>query len=546
MKTNSKSLIIFLAIGLIQGAAWEISLSKNWWSALAFILFLGSIIMLSDDGRNRIRLLLSSSLVSLLFAYLFSMLQQNKVYPGGSIGFAVGSFVIATYAAICMLQSYHQCQYKRPPYHVLFINTWTNICLILAALIFTGMVHIVLSVCASLMSLVGISFFQHLFSNFVFLKISTPLFFAIGLYLSFQWEKILSALRLLIFMFFKCLLPIITVFGWMYFLINITLIGIDSAFIQHTGYLTDTSLTALGFSLMSIIFINAVYQDGEAHEQSSKLFRWFVNALVILIALMTAYSLLIFITSSPKPILSPTRVDLLLLILLTGGYAGVYLYGIRKSAASWLDSLKEGNFVLSWLMMITSLLFILPFYGQWLPHIARSKQDIEAKQIQKQEHLRKISLYQHQFRSAKLSWSPLDTTNTATVLGYRFNKPLYACRSRQNKQWQLGVVIDHQCHYVTNNTIHHSEQFTTLSGPLTHIKWTNQNNVYLAPQNKLVRADAAAKKQTSICRTIWNNRIYIGKIMIPDEWTAKSPKCVFIVNDVVQQKEDVDLLSLSS
>jgi hypothetical protein len=133
------------------------------------------------------------------------------------IQYAVLLLPPAIFAAINFLHSYHQADYKAPPYELFFSALWNNICVIIVAIVFLLVTNLFLLAWAELFYTLGIPQLLRALSNSYFTWLINPVIYFLGLYIAFRWEKILNSLRMIIFNFFAVLLPITMVFGWTMF-----------------------------------------------------------------------------------------------------------------------------------------------------------------------------------------------------------------------------------------------------------------------------------------------------------------------------------------
>jgi hypothetical protein len=128
--------------------------------------------------------------------------------------------------------------------------------------------------------MLGNRIFTHFFSSWHFLTVSTPTFFCIGLYLCYRRKSILDNARFLLLNFFKTLLPLFALIAWLFFIV--LSIKASRGLNEH-GLLTPTAMSnqCWYLTVLGILFINAVYQDGADAAQLNKTFRWVMNALIV-------------------------------------------------------------------------------------------------------------------------------------------------------------------------------------------------------------------------------------------------------------------------
>ena len=132
-QVSSKSAVFCLALGVILTLIANVLYSFHNLSifglghgeseiflSVFFTSFVFSMII-SHNGKRYFVLSIGSGLLALLLAWIATNALQYGT-PTSS-----GALFYAQYAMFCLLQSYHQSDYKKPQYKLLFANAWNNI-----------------------------------------------------------------------------------------------------------------------------------------------------------------------------------------------------------------------------------------------------------------------------------------------------------------------------------------------------------------------------------------------------------------------------------
>ena len=548
--SNKKPLLLFLILGLITGIIYTAiykytsslhNLSFN--TSIKYIAigltvsYAGLMIALAYDGEKTLRLIIESIIVAAIFGFIASYVSDNNgVYSGILLA-------IATFAGINFLHIYHQANYKTPAYTSFFNTLWNNICGIVAAAIFLLLTNIFLFAWAGLFSELGIHQLFKLLTNQYFIFLANPIFYALGLYISLRWEKILNSMRMIIFNFFAVLLPITTVFGWLMFIASLVNIFTTSSNYVH-------SWQCLTVAFWSVIFINTAYQDGESVAKLSKLYKTAINLLVILIPFLVALGVYLQVKHSVAPLINRSSIGFFVFSLLLFVYGVVYLCGIFAIEHDWLSSLKRGNVVLAWVMIAFGIILNINFITKLLPRVKQSKSSvITNKQKADLSEKRKLN-YIHSFAKSGLRWSK---SGSALVFGYRHNKAIHVCRIDNKNTHYFGVVEKGSCLAIIKEKIVARKNYQLLTGSSHKLQWYDLENQPALGQNLLyLHHDIPGSSQINLlCRVIYNNRIYVGSMHNSySAWpyldSITAPCMIVVASKVVSAKVNSQLAYLPS
>lgn len=377
VKNQQKPWWLFVGVGLLVGLVFSAlykytmlhqSIDESGAKKLVAIgiifAYSGLTILLSYNARKTLLLVFNSFLMSAALALMtcygwFS----NTLYTFYNITILIWG----TFAAINLLNIYHQSDYKTPNYKYFFAVLWTNISTILATLILLGMLTLVLVVSTMMLMMVHLTFLnKYLFNNIYFYVLCYPIFFALGLHVCAKWQETLYGFRKIILGFFAILLPVVCIISWIYF------VGLVIGFLPGmlhgviNSYYSSGALQLMANVFVGIVFINAVYQDGSNEHEVKAPYRYIVDALVVLLVPMCIFGIWMFVLANQYwySVLNIVFVAQALLLL---AYSVVYLYGFLQRSEAWMQPLRKCNVYMAWVLLFVTVLFNIHILNHILP-----------------------------------------------------------------------------------------------------------------------------------------------------------------------------------
>ncbi len=172
------------------------------WIAIYGLFFLLAYQQAKTLPRLLIGTLLASFIASIPFPWLNTDLTANSFILCLVSAYAVNAFHIA-----------YEENGLRIPYQRLFFAVWDTFAKLLLSAFFTGLCCLLLAVWESLFNIIGIHFFDTLFSKLWFTIWSTSFFIGTGLLVAAQTKKIVRHLRIIILTICKYLLPVLAAIG---------------------------------------------------------------------------------------------------------------------------------------------------------------------------------------------------------------------------------------------------------------------------------------------------------------------------------------------
>lgn len=514
MTTDAKPLgRVFLGFSFLIGIILAI-LSHFGVDSLLCYLWIGlfaSLFLLSYEQATSVtRLLVSSIIISFLCAMPFT-------WPNTGNSTALCFLSIANAYALNAFHIAYQTNHLKLKYHTLFYAVWDTFGRLIIAGFFTALCWGILLLWGSLFSLISISFFQTLFSKSWFIIWSLSFFMGIGLYISIITKQIARNLRHVLLLICRYLLPILAIIGLLFiagWLIKIVIL--------HDTFKADV-FWFLSFSILSIIFINGVYQIGEITSPYPKILLFLTNSFIIVTPIFTLISLYALSTSSTQSIqktgLNANNFNLALLTVILLLYNLSYAIIACRRQAKWLNAIGNANISLAAALIIIALATNNPLFIQTdiNPGLKQSTITHYTVPIQK-SYQEKIEI----MKQASVQWVGYNLKTppkNALILGFNPN-PIYACRTKIKDSYKGGVIINQACQTVEDGSIK-SDVFEILTGESKPLAWRPFNQSY---QNQLSPIVSGWKNQSllGICRTIYDNHIVVG--------VSLKQSCLIMVN----------------
>ena len=376
----------FLAIvGLFQGLAiWIIiriepqePLEKAaCFGLLAWILSSGLLFQFASTGKDHRRL---SAVVTglgvpfaLLTYHVVGQLPPNEApYEGDAQRVATWCIasVLALYILLPYLQIYHRSGKAAFPYQELYRHSWNNFFLAVLGWFYVGVYWALLRMFASLFQALGIGVIQELISKPSFIAITTGIMGGIGVALAKEHAQIITTLRSIAATVFRSLTPLLVIIV-LSFLATLPITGLTP--LWATKWASSILLTLVLFILL---FVNAVFQDGEGSPPYGSVLRRGVEAMLIampILAGLTVYSMNLRIEQYG---LTPARYYAIVFAIVLGGYGVGYAWSAGRTTSLWLGGLRRFNVTLSF--VVFGLAFAL--HSPLMDPLKRSAEDQEAR-----------------------------------------------------------------------------------------------------------------------------------------------------------------------
>jgi len=248
------------------------------------------------------------------------------------------------------LQIYQASGQRRFPYQTLFLHSWNNFFVALVGLLFLGSLWAVLALWAALFDLVNIEFFSDLFSEELFIYAVTGGAAGFGIAVGRDSQRVIGTLRGITLAVFRTLLPL-TCFVALLFIATLPFTGL--APLWETGH---ASPILLSWIALTVLFLNAVYQDGSGAPPYPRALVRLIEAALLSMVLYAAISLYGTSLRIVQYGLTPPRFYALLFGVILGLYAIGYAASVLQRSREWLAGIRRVNLVMALVVVALGLL----------------------------------------------------------------------------------------------------------------------------------------------------------------------------------------------
>lgn len=268
-------------------------------------------------------------------------LNQAAVLAPFAASLAVGLFVALPYL---------QCRLAhgrwRAPYRELFEHGWQNALTLILTAAFVGICWAVLGLCAVLFKLIGIGLFADLFSTRSFVHLATGTMVGLGVLVGRTQQRPVQIARQILFAIFKGLLPLVALIALL-FVASLPFTGLEALWKTRSATLILMCLIAT-----VVLFVNAVYQDGESEPPYPRWLRGVVDAALLTLPVFAALGLYALSLRIGQYGWTGDRFWAALACLALGLYAlGYAAAALRRGGGRWLGGLRRVNVAVSLVLL---------------------------------------------------------------------------------------------------------------------------------------------------------------------------------------------------
>lgn len=322
-----------------------------WWAA-GIGVFIALQLTVSDVRDPRVWRFAPILLVALIGTAAYA---GYTVEPSlrGNLTPAVFSYIVTAFIGWYVLLPFVQASLKigrwRPDYPTLFEFAWNNGITLLIAAIFTGIFWSLLGLWAGLFNVIGISWFAAIFYNKYFAYPVTALVFAFAIYLGRSHVGAVVTVRRVVLAVYKGLLPLLAVIALL-FLAALPFMGLKP--LWATGKATALMLT---LQILSLFFLNAVFQNGQGERPYNAAVRAIVRAAVVLLPIYTilcAYALYLRVDQYGW---STDRFWAALLTFVVGLHVVGYAAAALRRSAIWMGGMAPANVAIAAVVVALSV-----------------------------------------------------------------------------------------------------------------------------------------------------------------------------------------------
>lgn len=336
----------YLLIGLIQGIVFYYSdqlfrLSESlFFVTCTVVLVGGTTLQLLGEKARQWRSLLPTLAFTLLMGGMTLWVCYGLDHVGNNrwmINSWFISVVVLSYVCATFLFAWPAVKGQRWRYEDLFQQAWNSVFIVLYALILVGVFMLLLKLWGRLFLMLGIEFFERHFWSQLFLCISLPLVFALGMYLAARSEKVIGQMRGMLFSACGLLLPLIALISLL-FTLALPFTGLGR--IWATGYSTPILLVLAGAQLF---LLNGVFQEGVQRRPYPKWLTRFIELSLLCLPILAAIAFYSSWLRVEQYALSPQRFIALAAALLCGLYGLAAVWAVVLRSPVWLGNLRVSN-----------------------------------------------------------------------------------------------------------------------------------------------------------------------------------------------------------
>lgn len=269
------------------------------------------------------------------------------------------SLAVASFIALPYLQCRLDSGRWRASYRALFEHGWQNALTLLLTALFVGICWGVLGLCAVLFKLIGIGLFSDLFTTRGFSHLATGVMIGLGVLIGRTQQRPVQVARQILFAIFKGLLPLVAAIALL-FVVSLPFTGLDALWSTRSATLILMSLIAV-----MVLFVNAVYQDGDDAPPYPRWLRHVVDAALLSLPIYAALGLYALSLRIGQYGWTSERLWAVLASIVLSAYALGYAIAALRPRAGWLGDLKRVNVGVS-----LTILVLVVAANSWLldPH----------------------------------------------------------------------------------------------------------------------------------------------------------------------------------
>jgi len=375
--------ILLAMVGLLQGlATWgvlridshEPFLRSLCFGLLAWVLSSGLLFQFASSGTEHRRLsgaVLGLGIPFALFTYhVVSQLPPNGAsYEGDELRVTTWcvAATLALYILLPYLQIYQRSNTMTFPYQELYHHSWNNFFLAGLGWFYAGIYWALVWMCAGLIKALGIDAVQQVVSEPSFIAITTGAMGGVGVALAKEHAHIITTLRSIAATLFRSLTPLLVVIV-LSFLAILPFTGL--APLWATKWASSILLALL---LLILLFVNAVFQDGESSRPYGAFLRHGVEVMLVAMPILvglTIYSMNLRIAQYG---FTPERYYAIVFAIVLGGYGLGYAWSAVRTSSLWLEGIRRFNVTLSFVVL--GLAFVT--HSPLMDPLKRSAEDQE-------------------------------------------------------------------------------------------------------------------------------------------------------------------------
>ncbi|THI84990.1 MAG: DUF4153 domain-containing protein [Nitrospira sp. CG24A] len=243
------------------------------------------------------------------------------------------------------LQIYQRSGEVAFPYQELYRHSWNNFFLAGLGWFYAGIYWALVWMCGGLVKALGINTVQELISKPSFIAITTGIMGGVGIALAKEHAHIITTIRSIAAALFRSLTPLLVVIV-LSFLAILPFTGL--APLWATKWASSILLALL---LLILLFVNAVFQDGEGTSPYGTLVRRGVEAMLVAMPILVGLTIYSMNLRIEQYGFTPERYYAIVFAIVLGGYGIGYAWSAARTSSQWLGGIRGFNVALSFLVL---------------------------------------------------------------------------------------------------------------------------------------------------------------------------------------------------
>jgi hypothetical protein len=354
--------LALLAVGVVQGFGLFMLADAPWQGNQAWLMAGTAFCVLAPPtfqllhGSGPLRRTVLASLAFGGTMALLALWSDWRVTGGGAVPFEehralfFGSLPVIAYIVWPYLQTWTARVDRRFPYADLFRYAWSNILVAAVAAAFLGVFWLVLFLLGALFNLVGVDFFEELFTEALFAWTFSGGVFGLGIAIARENERLVPVLRRVALMLFQVLAPVLAGAALLFL-----------AFIPFTGLAplwATVSATAILVCLMFAVTLvtNAVVQDGDRPLPFGRWMGWLMAATLLSLPAFAAIAFYAIRLRIDQYGPTPERFVAQIIVAVAALHVLAYAVGVILKRRDWASFVTRVN---PWIAPLVVLLAAL-------------------------------------------------------------------------------------------------------------------------------------------------------------------------------------------
>lgn len=405
----------------------------------------------------------------------------------------------------------HYCANQwRTTYSTYFEAVWGTATKLLIAGIFMAACWAVLYLCGELFALIHFDAIKTLNQSRFFEIFATTFFISTGLFVASKVANIVRNIQQLVTLACQYLLIPLSIMGILF---------IFGSVITAAQYsITQSSQAALlGIAVLSVIFLNGYYRDGNSENNQHPALQWILRAFLWATPLFTLRALYVVYELDPNCIhlrgFNIGNASNFICVSLLLIYNIAYAIMAMSSKKIWFKHIEKINIILGVLLITVSTLTAYRGFLPVTPDFSYLQSPPSAKP------------------AVNATWSAMTNNtlpNNAFIMGYN-PKPIYLCRIKNGSRFLFGTIQNNACVAINGKTITTNKSFDVFVQTNQKLMWSTSAFITIH-QPRVVLAVSSNERPMLVCRTIYNNQIQAGIDI--------NYQCYFIANGKIIHTRD--------